>query len=130
MHKNALKQRQLFGKVGRQANDAGDADRPVRSGVDEGRLEAGSPPVTPDTCMLSRLDRPRGVTTSRPNPQPTGDLRRDPGLIAAGLASRPPITIYWDGMPQMMPACSPAGHLDLDRPAGTARASCPASPCA
>jgi hypothetical protein len=28
-----------------------------------------------------------------------GDLRRDPGLIVASLASRPPITVYWDGMP-------------------------------
>jgi hypothetical protein len=42
--------------------------------------------------MLSPLGLPRWVAT--------GDLRRDPGLIVAGLASRPPITVYWDGVPR------------------------------
>jgi hypothetical protein len=41
--------------------------------------------------MPPPLDRPRYVTTD--------DLRREPDLIVAGLASRPRITIYWDEMP-------------------------------
>jgi hypothetical protein len=43
-------------------------------------------------CMLSPVDRPCWVTT--------GGLRRDLGLIVPRLASRPRITVYWDGMPR------------------------------
>jgi hypothetical protein len=43
-------------------------------------------------AQLSPLGLPRWVAT--------GDLRRDPGLIVAGLASRPRITVYWDGVPR------------------------------
>jgi hypothetical protein len=43
-------------------------------------------------CVLSPVDRPCRVTT--------GGLRRDLGLIVAGLASRPRITVYWDRMPR------------------------------
>ena len=41
--------------------------------------------------MLSPLDRPRCMTAA--------DLRQDPGLIVASLASRLRIAVYWDGMP-------------------------------
>ena len=41
---------------------------------------------------LSPLDRPRCETA--------GGLRRALGLIVASLASHPPITVYWDGMPR------------------------------
>ena len=43
-------------------------------------------------CMLSPVDRPCWVTT--------GSLRRDLGLTVPRLASRPRITVYWDGMPR------------------------------
>ena len=45
-------------------------------------------PAGPNRPGHSPRDRPRCVTA--------GDLRRDPGLIVASLASRPRITVCWD----------------------------------
>ena len=41
--------------------------------------------------MLSPFDLPRCVSTSD---------RRRPGLIVAGLAARPRMTVYWEEMPR------------------------------
>lgn len=68
------------------------------------------------TCRSSRSVRQLTGTKDRPQPSltaalraccdplvcravwPPRDLRRDAGLIVPGLASRPRITVYWDGM--------------------------------
>jgi len=52
---------------------------------------AASRPNQAGTRMLSPFDLPRCVSTSD---------RRRPGLIGAGLAARPRMTVYWEEMPR------------------------------